>query len=57
MIVFISLLPSFPLENSLLKTIWTDYPISIRELDERDILYSKTRIPKTLIFSLCMSYA
>ena len=57
MIVFISFLPPFPLENSLLRTMWTDYPISIRELDESDILYSKTRIPKTLIFSLCVSYA
>lgn len=55
MFVFISLLSSFPFVNGLVKAILTEYPISVRELDDRDSLCSKTRIAKMLIFSLCLN--
>ena len=55
MLVFISLLSSFPFVNNLVKSILTEYPISIRELDDRDSLCSKATIPKMLIFSLCLT--
>ena len=61
MLVFISLLSSFYLfilcvcVNSLVKSILTENPFSVRELDDRDSLCSKARIPKMLIFSLCLT--
>ena len=55
MLVFISLLSSFPFVNSLVKSTLTEYLISIRELDDRDSLCCKARIPKMLIFSLCLT--
>lgn len=53
MIVFISFLPPFPLENSLLGALLTEYLLPIRYLNDRTVLYSKTRTPDILIFSVC----